>query len=53
MDRVGLCSQCGELAKPAKSCNFCGAIVCGKCIDHNLGLCKFCVQKAKHKQHRF
>ncbi|MFH1977837.1 MAG: orotate phosphoribosyltransferase [Candidatus Aenigmatarchaeota archaeon] len=48
MEQSTVCSQCGELARPPKSCNMCGAIVCGKCIDHNIGLCKFCRAKAKH-----
>ncbi|HLD41602.1 MAG TPA: hypothetical protein VJB06_01070 [archaeon] len=40
----GLCSLCGTVAKPAYTCNICGAIVCLSCFHHNIGACKKCVK---------
>jgi hypothetical protein len=39
--------HCKGLANPAYSCKMCGAIVCNNCFDHELGVCRDCVQKVR------
>lgn len=43
MQVPGICVMCGRIAKPAFTCNACGAIVCAKCFDDGLSVCKRCV----------
>jgi hypothetical protein len=47
METAGICTHCRGLAKPAYSCRMCGAIVCGNCFDHELGMCRACAAKVK------
>jgi hypothetical protein len=47
MEIAGLCAICEGVAKPAYSCRFCGAIVCRKCFDSDLGLCIKCASRIK------
>jgi hypothetical protein len=38
----GICVMCGRIAKPAFTCNACGAIVCRRCFNEDLGICERC-----------
>jgi hypothetical protein len=42
MQVSGICVMCGGIAMPATTCDTCGAIVCMKCFDSDLGICKRC-----------
>jgi hypothetical protein len=39
--------MCGGIAKPAYTCNACGAIVCSRCFDIDTGLCKRCAAQTR------
>ncbi len=47
MEKAGICMHCNGLANPAYSCRMCGAVVCNECFDHELGICRACVQKVR------
>ncbi|UCD07822.1 MAG: orotate phosphoribosyltransferase [Candidatus Aenigmatarchaeota archaeon] len=47
MEKAGICMHCKDLANPAYSCKMCGAMVCSNCFDHELGVCRACVEKIK------
>jgi hypothetical protein len=42
MQVTGICVMCGRPAMPASTCDICGAIVCVRCFDEDLGICKRC-----------
>lgn len=46
MDVPGICAMCGGIAKPANTCNFCGTVVCSKCFNAEMGICKRCVAQS-------
>ncbi len=46
MEVPGICAMCGGVAEPAYTCNACGSIVCAKCYDSSLGICKRCVAQS-------
>lgn len=47
MEKAGICMHCKGLANPAYTCRMCGAIVCEKCFDHELGVCRACAHKVR------
>jgi hypothetical protein len=47
MERSGLCRICGRVARPAFTCNMCGATVCMWCFERGHGLCVNCGEKGK------
>ncbi|MBN2330253.1 MAG: orotate phosphoribosyltransferase [Candidatus Aenigmarchaeota archaeon] len=47
MEMTGVCSICGGYAKPVYTCSLCGAMVCNKCFNNDLGLCRRCAAQAR------
>jgi len=47
VERAGICSICGGVAKPAYTCMLCGAVCCANCFVVELGLCKRCAAKTR------
>ena len=47
MERTGICTHCKGLARPAYTCRMCGAVVCARCFDHELGACRACASKIR------
>jgi len=41
-----LCTVCGGLAMPAFTCSMCGVVVCRRCLNEDLGLCRRCAAQA-------
>jgi hypothetical protein len=47
MEVSGICSSCGGVARPAHTCSLCGAIVCSKCFDSDLNMCRRCAAQTR------
>ena len=47
MEVAGICPECSAVAKPAHTCNVCGAIVCSKCFNTDLGVCNRCAGQSR------
>ncbi len=37
-----ICTNCGAVANPARTCRSCGALVCSACFNMQTGMCDIC-----------
>ncbi|UCD03269.1 MAG: orotate phosphoribosyltransferase [Candidatus Aenigmatarchaeota archaeon] len=47
MKVAGICAECSRVAKPAYTCSVCGASVCSKCFNTDLGTCRRCAGQSR------